>query len=234
MNEFQILDIRNYLLSKNLPVDLLMEVEDHFVAHVNDLCQTKAMCFEDAFAKVKEFWKEDLTESYYYNGKSTTQFVKEIKTRQLNEILLSSFIATASLVFLLYLLAFSVSNEIFTEVLPCIIIIFLSIAGMHYLINFNVFRFSKNNPKIRLNIYQNGNILVFFAGFATIVLGNTYNALSERIHNFLTGNFSVGFASFLILLITIWFYSFGFLMQMRFVKSAKKTMKMMKFSKLSF
>lgn len=234
MNKSQILHIRTYLLFKNLPLDLLMEVEDHFVAHVNNLCQTKAICFEDAFAEVKGFWKEDLTESYYYNGKITTQFVKEIKTRQQNKILLSSLIATASLIFLLYLLAFSVSNETFTEILPCIIIIFLSMAGMHYLINFNVFRFSRDHPEIRLNVYQNGNALVFFAGIATIVLGNTYNALSERIHNFLTGNFSVEFLSFLLLLITIWFYMFGFLMQVKFVKSAKKTIKLIKFSELSF
>lgn len=233
MNKFQSREIRNYLLSKNLPMDLLMEVEDHFVAHINELSYIKAMGFEDAFAKVKEFWKEDLTETHYYNGKSIAQFVKEIKNRQMNKILFSSLVVTFFLIFLLYLFAFSVSKETFSEVLTYLIFVFLSIAGIHYLVNFSVFRFSKNNPKIKLNIYQNGNILVFFAGFTSIVLGNTYNTLSGRIQAFFTGDFSLGFASFLLLLIVIWFYIFGFLMQIKFVKSAKKTMKVIRFSELS-
>lgn len=34
MNEIQLTEIRNYLLTKKLPIDILMEVQDHFVTQI--------------------------------------------------------------------------------------------------------------------------------------------------------------------------------------------------------
>ena len=37
LSETQLTEIRNYLLSKKLPIDILIEVNDHFVSQINDL-----------------------------------------------------------------------------------------------------------------------------------------------------------------------------------------------------
>ena len=60
MNESQLTEIRNYLLSKKLPIDILMEVNDHFVSQISDLQREENLSFEEAFEKTKENWKEEL------------------------------------------------------------------------------------------------------------------------------------------------------------------------------
>ena len=60
MTEHQLTEIRNYLLSKKLPIDILIEVNDHFVSQINDLQREENLSFKDAFEKTKENWKEEL------------------------------------------------------------------------------------------------------------------------------------------------------------------------------
>ena len=61
MTESQLTEIRNYLLSKKLPIDILIEVNDHFVSQISDLQREENLSFEEAFEKVKDDWKEELT-----------------------------------------------------------------------------------------------------------------------------------------------------------------------------
>ena len=60
MTESQLTEIRNYLLSKKLPIDILIEVNDHFVSQISDLQREENLSFEEAFEKTKENWKEEL------------------------------------------------------------------------------------------------------------------------------------------------------------------------------
>ena len=62
--ESQHTEIRNYLLSKKLPIDILIEVNDHFVSQISDLQREENLSFEEAFEKSKENWKEELTLSW--------------------------------------------------------------------------------------------------------------------------------------------------------------------------
>jgi|GEM_PF-1338710 len=64
--------IRNYLFSKNLPFDLLLEVEDHFQEQIENLMQ-KEMSFEEAFPEVKLLWKKDLKETYPWHVLNRTE-----------------------------------------------------------------------------------------------------------------------------------------------------------------
>ena len=50
-------EIRNYLLSKKLPIDILIEVNDHFVSQISDLQREENLSFEEAFEKTKENWQ---------------------------------------------------------------------------------------------------------------------------------------------------------------------------------
>ena len=37
LTETHLTEIRNYLLSKKLPIDILIEVNDHFISQISDL-----------------------------------------------------------------------------------------------------------------------------------------------------------------------------------------------------
>ena len=52
MNPSQHSEIRNYLLSKKLPIDVLMEVEDHFVAQINELQNHEQLDFNQALSLI--------------------------------------------------------------------------------------------------------------------------------------------------------------------------------------
>ena len=44
--ETQLSEIRNYLLAKKLPIDILIEINDHFVSQILDLQREKKLSFE--------------------------------------------------------------------------------------------------------------------------------------------------------------------------------------------
>jgi hypothetical protein len=60
MTESQLTEIRNYLLSKKLPIDILIEVNDHFISQISDVQREENLSFEESFEKTKENWKEEL------------------------------------------------------------------------------------------------------------------------------------------------------------------------------
>ena len=66
MTEHQLTEIRNYLLAKKLPIDILIEVNDHFVSQILDIQKEENLGFEEAFEKVKESWEEEITP--YWKG----------------------------------------------------------------------------------------------------------------------------------------------------------------------
>ena len=46
LSETQLSEIRNYLLSKKLPIDILIEVNDHFISQISDLQREENLGFE--------------------------------------------------------------------------------------------------------------------------------------------------------------------------------------------
>lgn len=64
-------EIVNYLFSKKLPLDLLVEVEDHMKEQIESLLDD-GKTFEDAFAETKQNWQKDLSEKWMlFRGKRT-------------------------------------------------------------------------------------------------------------------------------------------------------------------
>ena len=86
ITEPQLTEIRNYLLSKKLPIDILMEVEDHFVAQINELQNHEQLDFNQAFEKTKNSWQNELKP--YWNGSLSLEDVSDFmrKVRKENEI----------------------------------------------------------------------------------------------------------------------------------------------------
>ena len=78
ITEPQLTEIRNYLLSKKLPIDILIEVNDHFISQILDIQREENLGFEEAFEKVKENWKEELTFEAVLMGTSQVKFLTKI------------------------------------------------------------------------------------------------------------------------------------------------------------
>jgi hypothetical protein len=57
ITETQLTEIRNYLLSKKLPIDILIEVNDHFISQIQ-ICRDENLSFEEAFEKVKKIGRK--------------------------------------------------------------------------------------------------------------------------------------------------------------------------------
>ena len=76
ITETQLTEIRNYLLSKKLPIDILIEVNDHFISQISNLQRDENLSFDEAFEKVKENWKEDLRIVYPWYVLNKTVYVE--------------------------------------------------------------------------------------------------------------------------------------------------------------
>ncbi|MGS0747894.1 hypothetical protein [Halpernia sp. GG3] len=53
LKEQQETEIRNYLLSKKLPIHILIEVQDHFISQIKNLEFDKNLQFPEAFKESK-------------------------------------------------------------------------------------------------------------------------------------------------------------------------------------
>ena len=82
ITEPQLTEIRNYLLAKKLPIDILIEVNDHFVSQILDLQREENLSFEEAFEKTKLSWKQELSIEIVPFGVSETKFVRRVKRKQ--------------------------------------------------------------------------------------------------------------------------------------------------------
>ena len=85
--EHQLTEIRNYLLSKKLPIDILIEVNDHFISQISDLQREENFSYEDAFEKTKESWKDELKIEFSFFGDNESKIIKRIKKKQNIEFL---------------------------------------------------------------------------------------------------------------------------------------------------
>ena len=104
-------EIRNYLLSKKLPIDLLIEVQDHFISQITELLSAENLCFNEAFNKTKHVWTDEFcVETPWYivaNRKAAAITKFEIRMRRdlQMETLKKSFLFSIIAFVLLFLAA---------------------------------------------------------------------------------------------------------------------------------
>lgn len=95
INKSQTTEIRNYLASKKLQLDLFLEVEDHFVSQISQLMKDKNIGFEEAFLQTKILWTGELkmVPASIFSFQKVTVFEKKMVNKRLNSILLNSLVA---------------------------------------------------------------------------------------------------------------------------------------------
>ena len=57
-------EITRYLVSKNLPIDLVLEVKDHMIEQIESMENAN---FDEAFELVKISWKEELIYKFSFS-----------------------------------------------------------------------------------------------------------------------------------------------------------------------
>ena len=60
-------EITQYLVAKNLPIDLVLEVKDHMIEQIESM---ENLCFEEAFEQVKTSWKVEFIYKFSFFKKS--------------------------------------------------------------------------------------------------------------------------------------------------------------------
>lgn len=194
MNEAQIWKVRNYLLSKNLPIDILIEVEDHFITQITQILQNEETDFENAFYKVKVLWEKELSFPKFniqFDLNDTTFFVKKITGNLLKENLKTTFLYSLCVIIFVLIFAYFLNENSFGYFsLFCLIIAFLSPIFVHFK-NRKDFLLARHYDNYTLTYYQN-HILIVAAGGGVFsqALFNYRSGISSDIYSTMHGIFT--------------------------------------------
>ncbi len=155
--EHQLTEIRNYLLSKKLPIDILIEVNDHFISQISDLQREENLSFEEAFEKTKESWKDELKIEFSFFGDNESKIIKRIKKKQNIEFLTKTLKIYLPFLISSFLLANFSNINIFKIFNTSIFIAVLVIPIIIQFYYFKDFQLAKNYKKNQLNTMQSIN-----------------------------------------------------------------------------
>ncbi|MBC7556626.1 MAG: hypothetical protein H7195_06660, partial [Chryseobacterium sp.] len=158
LNEEQEAQVRDYLLSKKLPIDILIEVQDHFISEINNLEREKDLQFPEAFKEVKENWRKDLTLSWKggFNLDDSTDFMRKMKKQIEKENILQSLKFVIPSVFVIFLVANFCNVYFFQAFFIAAIFLPLLYASINYIRHYKEFRLPKKYQSQFLTLHQNG------------------------------------------------------------------------------
>ena len=184
LSETQLTEIRNYLLSKKLPIDILIEVNDHFVSQINDLQREENLSYEDAFEKTKESWKDELKIEFSFFGDNESKIIKRIKKKQNIEFLTKTLKIYLPFLISSFLLANFSNINIFKIFNTSIFIAVLVIPIIIQFYYFKDFQLAKNYKKNQLNTMQSinsfGSIAIMYIFLFSKDLLNPNSAIEKK------------------------------------------------------
>ena len=214
MTELQLTEIRNYLLAKKLPIDILIEVNDHFISQISDIQREENLGFEEAFEKTKLSWDKELKP--YYKGdwdlQDKSKLLRTINKNNFYSLAKKSLAYTLSIIALLIILSQSINFEVYKYIFVFIIGIILSIPIINYFRNKENLSLPKKYTKYILISIQEYTILnlsgIYFYfkflvdGFKVAKMFKDFLSV-QNFDNFLFGTliaFALLFVSFLSIL----------------------------------
>ena len=230
LSESQLSEIRNYLLSKKLPIDILIEVNDHFVSQISDLQREENLCFEEAFEKTKESWKDELKIEFSFFGDNESKIIKRIKKKQNIEFLTKTLKIYLPFLISSFLLANFSNINIFKIFNTSIFIAVLVIPIIIQFYYFKDFQLAKNYKKNQLNTMQSINSFGSIAIMYIFLFSKDLLKKSEQFFYIISGNYrrildidqrNATLLCVMIYLIIFWFI-FLILKQISFIKKVKE------------
>ena len=148
-------EISKYLLGKNLPLDLLIEVQDHMIEQIENMDNVD---FNEAFEKVKFLWRNELKLVYSLRigyAHTITNFQNKVGGKLHWNMLLKS-----TVIFSVYFLfVFLIGRNHFQMLLNLVSIsyfISISITVLAFVAYFDILKKTLFITRAKINIYQKG------------------------------------------------------------------------------
>ena len=216
-------EITKYLVAKNLPIDLVLEVKDHMIEQIESM---ENLCFEEAFEQVKISWKVEFIYKFSFSRlKMLTNYEISIQKENYSKIFLKTFCYFTPLLIITLLLAYY-NTSLYKFTIETVYYFCVIVTGTLLLINFKIQKTTFNTYSKRISVYQKGasNFLVgglFILIYNVFIPNNDKNLVA--IHKLL--NFEISFKILFHLLATyvyiIW-WLFGLLYFLAYKKSIKE------------
>ena len=216
-------EITRYLVAKNLPIDLVLEVKDHMIEQIESM---ENLCFEEAFEQVKTSWKVEFIYKFSFSRlKMLTNYEISIQKENYSKIFLKTFCYFTPLLIITLLLAYY-NTSLYKFTIETVYYFCVIVTGTLLLINFKIQKTTFNTYSKRISVYQKGasNFLVgglFILIYNVFIPNNDKNLVA--IHKLL--NFEISFKILFHLLATyvyiIW-WLFGLLYFLAYKKSIKE------------
>ena len=228
MTETQLTEIRNYLLSKKLPIDILIEVNDHFISQISDLQREENLSYEDAFEKTKNEWKYELKLRFnLLSFNYTTKFENKIIQKFITTVLLKS-LGLLVLLFVLNTIIFKNFNKDFSEnYLLTLFWLGFTLSIVLIIMNYKLIKSCNSNYQKRVSIYQNYFVRFLNSGFVIIainilIFNNQFEKIFEAHEKILNMDFSNINKHYIVSNIFILFLFTGIFNLMEYKKVYKK------------
>ena len=216
-------EITQYLVAKNLPIDLVLEVKDHMIEQIESM---ENLCFEEAFEQVKTSWKVEFIYKFSFSRlKMLTNYEISIQKENYSKIFLKTFCYFTPLLIITLLLAYY-NTSLYKFTIETVYYFCIIVTGTLLLINFKIQKTTFNTYSKRISVYQKG-ASNFLVGGLFILINNVFIPNNDKdlvaIHKLL--NFEISFKILFHLLATyvyiIW-WLFGLLYFLAYKKSIKE------------
>lgn len=229
IKEIHLTEIRNYLLSKKLPIDILVEVQDHFVAQISDLHREENLGFEEAFEKIKMSWEKELKP--YWKGEISLEDTSDFMRKMTKEIDKSNLIFALKFstipLFIIIVFAYIFNATMFGYATLFLLSLLVGFSIFHYFKNYQDFRLAKKYTNHILTLHQQYIFLYF------VILSPIMNIFSRFLENpekyqkiitFYTDQYSISnyFFVFISLFIIIFGVFFSLSAQRNYLRQIQK------------
>lgn len=215
-------EITQYLISKNLPIDLVLEIKDHMIEQIESM---ENLTFEEAFEKVKESWKEEFVYKFSFSRlKMITKYEKNITQNIHSKILLNALFCIIPIFIITFI--FGIYNKSLYLFLInkvyyfCVVVAFLTL-----LINYKIQKTTFAAYQKKISIYQKGASNLFVSVCFILIyniLVFDHNKDINTFHKILNLEFSF---NIIFELLTIYIYIFWWLLGLFYFLKYRKTIK---------
>ncbi|MBS1570773.1 MAG: hypothetical protein JST62_00045 [Bacteroidetes bacterium] len=223
------LKIQEYLLEQKLPLDILVEIEDHISCQIIELQKEKGLDFDNAFLQAQDSWRKELKP--YWNGSWDLEDRSDLVRKFEQQIWLHNGIKSLqwSLLIALFLGASSIFFQLETlEILTLIVsILAISIVTFSLIRYWKTFRLSnKYYPKYTLTLYQSYAFIPLSMGYFLFKFPLEYQAIAKGLY-LLFAEQEIEFWTIGIFLLCVAYFSFclfSLFCQMQYLKRIKLVM----------
>ena len=218
-------EITQYLVAKNLPIDLVLEVKDHMIEQIESM---ENLYFNEAFEQVKISWKEELKMVFSFRLgfiHRITQFQNNVGGKINKNFFLNSLYLMLVFVFITFILGRN-NFKIFEIIMNYTYYTCIGSTFFLFLLNFKISKSALFVTLPKINIYQKGTNQLFFGGIY-ILLFNIL--LTDKTKNLISTyklfNLEFSFKTFAASIYSygyLWMWLFGLLYFLAYKKSIKE------------